>query len=150
MDSSQAQYRAATVAGILLRSASQARDGPPRSCRRDLLCPLVAVGVELVGRPPAGPGSGCDDLGATLCGVSGECSLSGMRHSGGVDCPAGWAETRVARGVVAHAPPSARGRPPPLLRARLGRSGIAYPVVGSPDRAAGLASGIPDQPRPAL
>src|SRR5215468_5192398 len=138
----QGQHRAAAVAGILLRNSRQARSGPPRGGRRDLLCPLVGMGVELVGRAPAGTSRGRDDLGATVCGVGAECPLSRVCHSSGVDRAARRAETRLARGVVAHAAPGARSRAAALLRARLGRSGVVRPLVVSTYRAAGLASGL--------
>src|SRR5215468_11943148 len=141
----QGQHRAAAVAGILLRNSRQARSGPPRGGRRDLLCPLVGMGVELVGRAPAGTSRGRDDLGATVCGVGAECPLSRVCHSSGVDRAARRAETRLARGVVAHAAPGARSRAAALLRARLGRSGVVRPLVVSTYRAAGLASGVAHQ-----
>src|SRR5229473_6192071 len=64
----QVQYRAPAVAGILLRGQSQTGEAPPRAPGRDLLCPLVGVGPELVGGAPTGAGVGCDDLRPALCG----------------------------------------------------------------------------------
>src|SRR6266545_3578090 len=112
-----------------------------------MFCPLVEVGVELGGRPSAGTGRGCDDLGATLCGVGAECSLSWLCHSRGLDHPARWPETRVATRVVAHAAPSARGHTAALLRDRVGRPGGVCPVAVSPDRPPGLASPLARQYR---
>ena len=65
----QTQYRAPTVARMVLGGERQTGRPPARSARGELLCAVVGVGSELVGRAATRLGGGCDDVGATLCGA---------------------------------------------------------------------------------
>src|SRR5574341_1588825 len=80
-----AQHGAPAVAGILLRGQGQAGQAAPGAGRRNVLCPVVGLGPELVGRPSTRLSRGCDDVRATLCCVSGERTLSRLCDSSGVD-----------------------------------------------------------------
>jgi hypothetical protein len=99
----QAQYRAPAVAGILLRGHGQPGQAAPGTGGRELLCPTVGVGAELVGGAPTGAGVGRDHLGPTLCGAGDQCPLSWLCHSRGVDGVAGRTKTCVATGMAADA-----------------------------------------------
>src|SRR5262245_38884137 len=109
------QYRAPAVAGILLRGQGQTGQAAPRAARRDVLCPLVGMGAESMGRPPTGAGVGCHDLGPTLCSPGPQRALSRLCHPRGVDGVAGRATPRVAWGVAADAAPGASGGAAALL-----------------------------------
>ena len=100
---------------MVLRGEGETRRTTPGSAGRDLLCALVSVGLEVVGRDAIGPRCGCDDARATLCGVGGERGVSGLCDSGGVDGGTRHGEACVAEGVVADAAPGADRRAAPLL-----------------------------------
>src|SRR5258708_17468869 len=97
----EAQYRTPAIAGILLRSKGETGWGAEGVGRRELFCAVVGMGVELVGRDAACLSGGCDHARATVCGASGECRLSGLCDSGGVDGVTGDGEVCVARRMAA-------------------------------------------------
>src|SRR5262245_44212453 len=112
-----------------------------------MFCAVTGVGTEVVGGHAVSVSGGCDDVRATVCGVSGQRALSGLCHPHSVDGVTSHREACVAWGVAADATPGADCRAASFLCDCLGRSRLVCAVAVSADRALGMAPGVTDQYR---
>ena len=101
---------------------SEMRRAAPGSESGELFCPMIGVGLEVVGRESTGFGCRCDHARATVCGVSRERRLSRLGDSRGVDGVTRDGETRLAGGMAAEVGAGAGGGATPLLCDCLSRS----------------------------